>query len=196
MKKENVLVVSKEELNRHFNLQREFWSVKKSDIDALQSYYVPRSLAESDFNAKQLIPYAVISDAEGRYLTYNRHGSERRLKGVFSVGIGGHVNDGDKSDGNYNTLIAGLEREVTEEIGIRLVGSNISLMGMINEDVSEVGHCHIGIVFKAKLMGATPSFDAEIENPQWLTMQDIDLGQFELWSSLALKLVCGEEKLV
>jgi predicted NUDIX family phosphoesterase len=189
MKNENVLVVAKDELERHFNLRQEFWSISEQDLNVLAAYYKSRQEAETDFNAKQLIPYALISDQEGRILTYNRHGSEQRLKGIFSVGIGGHVNDEDENCSIYKTLTTGLRREMNEEIGLRVSNADISLAGMINEDRSEVGHCHIGVVFKVELHDAMPSFSSEIENPQWLPLQDIDLSKFELWSALALKLI-------
>ena len=189
MKNENVLVVAKDDLERHFNLQKEFWSISEQDLNVLTASFKSRQEAETDFSAKQLIPYAVISDEEGRILTYNRHGSEQRLKGILSVGIGGHVNDGDESGSIYKTLATGLRREMKEETGLRVSTTDISLAGMINEDRSEVGHCHIGVVFKVELHDAKPSFSSEIGNPQWLPLQDIDLSKFELWSALALKLI-------
>jgi len=188
MKNENVLVVAKDELEQYFNLRQEYWSISGQDLNMLAASFKSRQEAETDFSAKQLIPYAVISNQEGRILTYNRHGSEQRLKGIFSVGIGGHVNDGDKSSSIYKTLTTGLRREINEEMGLRVNNADISLAGMINEDRSEVGHCHIGVVFKVELHGVSPSFSTEIENPQWLSIQEIDLEKFELWSALALKL--------
>lgn len=189
MKNENVLVVAKDELERHFNLRQEFWSISEQDLNVLVTSFKSRQEAETDFNAKQLIPYAVIYNKVGNILTYNRHGSEKRLKGIFSVGIGGHVNDGDESDSTYKTLTTGLQREICEETGLHINASDILLEGMINEDQTEVGHCHIGVVFKVELHEAIPSFSSEIYNPHWLPLQDIDLNKFELWSALALKLI-------
>ena len=136
---------------------------------------------------KQIIPYAVVQNRNGEVLCYQRHGSEKRLADIFSVGIGGHVNDKDEGTLLLNRLIVGLRREFGEEVGISLSESQFELVGMINEEQTEVGHCHTGIVFKVAVDDESFIFDAEIGNPQWKRINDLDLSRFELWSALALR---------
>ena len=60
---------------------------------------------------------------------------------------------------------------------------------MINEDESEVGLCHIGVVFRVDWDASrNPSFSDEIAEPEWRFPADLDLSRFELWSALALRL--------
>lgn len=189
MKNENVLSVPVQELHKVFDMSKMFWRGSISQIDSFEQRFEPRSVAETDFTMKQVIPYALLLDESGRVLSYRRCGSEKRLKGIRSVGFGGHVNDGDRSDTFSLTLRNGLIRELTEEIGLSVVADELVFVGFINEEETEVGHCHIGAVFTIIPGGRELHFDAEIGNPEWISPASIDLTQFELWSSLALQLV-------
>ncbi len=59
---------------------------------------IPRSQAEDDFTHKQLVVYIVVRSGD-LILTYRRtpKTDEQRLKELFSIGIGGHVNVEDRS---------------------------------------------------------------------------------------------------
>src|SRR5688572_6624833 len=67
-----------------------------------QITYLNRSEAELDKRYKQLIPYVLILCGD-RILRYRRGkgGQETRLHGLFSVGIGGPIADGD--DNRFST---------------------------------------------------------------------------------------------
>src|ERR1043166_6958302 len=58
--------------------------------------YKYRSQAENDLHYKQLIPYVLIVCGD-RLLRYQRGkgGQETRLRGLWSVGIGGHISEED-----------------------------------------------------------------------------------------------------
>src|SRR5271156_577764 len=58
--------------------------------------YLNRSDAEQNRSYKQLIPYALLI-CNGRILRYQRGklGGEKRLHGLYSVGIGGHISEED-----------------------------------------------------------------------------------------------------
>ena len=72
-------------------------------------FFVPRAEAEEDPSLKQLIPYVVVTSG-GKLLHYRRgSGSgEKRLLKKGSIGIGGHINDGDglgeAFDGNLRRI--------------------------------------------------------------------------------------------
>lgn len=189
MKNENIVCVTTRNMQQHFDLSRNAWHASVEAINLLPFTFVPRPEAENDFSLKQLIPYAIVVDNEGKVLCYQRAGSEKRLSGIWSAGIGGHVNDLDAGESLYNILLNGLQREFHEEIGIELEPKNFSLAGMINEEETEVGHCHTGVVFKVTLPCTSLSFDSEISNPHWFAPHDIDYSKFELWSALAIKLL-------
>lgn len=187
MKSENVVCVPISVMKKTFDLEAQYWRTNKEEIERLFFEYRERTSVEKDFNYKQLIPYAIVQNGEGKILVYQRCGSEKRLSNMYSVGIGGHVNDCDGDGDLYHILLNGLKREFKEEVGVSLTDGQIKLLGMINEEQTEVGHCHTGVVFHVTLDEQQLKFDAEIGNPQWVDPNKIDLSKFELWSSLAIK---------
>ena len=70
-------------------------------LEGIPFYWLPRSSAEMDPIYKQLIPYALLQTADGLHTgCYRRKGSEKRLHDFWSVGIGGHVNQNDRRNGD------------------------------------------------------------------------------------------------
>lgn len=189
MKNENIICVPVEVMKQHFDMTKYSWKAEDAEINSLPHDFLFRPDVEKDFSQKQLIPYAIVVNAKGEVLCYQRAGSEKRLSGIWSAGIGGHVNDTDKAGTVVETLCNGLIREFKEEIGVDIERSQINLCGMINEEESEVGYCHTGVVVRIDIGDAEFSFDTEISNPTWIAPQDMDFAKFELWSSLAIKLV-------
>lgn len=194
MKNEKIICAPVSQLQKRFNLPLQAWSVSVSEINQIETIFVDRPVAETDFSLKQLIPYAILFNEDGKLLTYRRHGSEKRLSGIQSIGIGGHVNDKDVGVTIFDKLVSGMIREIKEEVGLSLLLSQIQLLGMINEDETEVGYCHIGIVFKVQLTNETLSFENEIADADWADLRDIELSNFELWSRLALKLIKNQSQ--
>jgi predicted NUDIX family phosphoesterase len=99
------------------------------------------------------------------------------------------VTDEDRQLTPYDTLLQGLKREFSEEVGVQLQDGDVELLGMINEEETEVGHCHTGVVFRVNVASEQMRFDSEIGLPQWENPEELDLEKFELWSGLALRLV-------
>lgn len=189
MKDENVLCVPTEQMRLAFDLSLGSWQISMEELNRLPQCFEKRALLEQDYTYKQLIAYALVFDDQGQVLTYQRCGSEKRLKGIWSAGIGGHVTDEDRQITPYNTLLQGLKREFSEEIGLELQDGDVELLGMINEEETEVGHCHTGVVFRVNVASEQMRFDKEIGLPQWKNPEELDLEKFELWSGLALRLV-------
>lgn len=189
MKNENVLCIPLASMRKIFSLDNESWVTDASTINSLDYEYVARAIAENDNSYKQLIPYAIVSDSQGRILHYRRCGSEKRLANILSAGIGGHVNDSDNGVTIYDKLIAGLIREFGEEVGVTISADNIKLVGMINEEHTPVGHCHTGVVFSISVDCANMHFDEnELGDIEWKKVTELDFSQFEIWSSLAIRL--------
>jgi predicted NUDIX family phosphoesterase len=189
MKKELVLCIPTSILRKQFNLSLDFWKVDKTELDNLEYTYIQREEAEKNNLYKQLIPYVLIFDEEHKILCYQRHGSEKRLSNCFSIGWGGHVNNLDEGDNLYQSLVNCIEREIKEETGLSISSESLDLIGMINEEYSEVGHCHIGLVFKLSIDKQELCFSKEeIGKTVWTVPYHIDFSNFELWSKLALNL--------
>lgn len=188
MKDENVLCVPTEQMRLAFDLSLGSWQISIEELNRLPQCFEKRALLEQDYSYKQLIAYALVFDDQGQVLTYQRCGSEKRLKGIWSAGIGGHVTDEDRQITPYNTLLQGLKREFSEEIGVQLQDGDVELLGMINEEETEVGHCHTGVVFRVNVASEQMRFDSEIGLPQWENPEELDLEKFELWSTLAIRL--------
>jgi predicted NUDIX family phosphoesterase len=188
MKDENVLCVPTEQMRLAFDLSLGSWQISMEELNRLPQCFEKRALLEQDYTYKQLIAYALVFDDQGQVLTYQRCGSEKRLKGIWSAGIGGHVTDEDRQITPYNTLLQGLKREFSEEIGLELQDGDVELLGMINEEETEVGHCHTGVVFRVNIASEQMRFDKEIGLPQWKNPEELDLEKFELWSTLAIRL--------
>ena len=189
MKNENVLYAARADLEKFFDLTKDVFPLSVTVLNQISFSFVPRADAENDPGKKQLIPYVLVQNTEGKFLSYRRCGSEKRLAKKLSLGIGGHVNDGDLKNSLYSTLVAGVCREIKEEIGIDAVPEQLKLLGLINEEITEVGHVHTGVVFSLLVDESALVFDAEIGSPQWIDPNTLDKTSAELWSFLALKLL-------
>lgn len=148
---------------------------------------VDRQKAETDESLKQLIPYVIIKHEE-KYLLLRRKNtqSEIRLHNKMSIGVGGHLNPIDSSQG-HDIIIGGLIRELQEEINI----DNFEIpqfLGFINDDISEVGRVHLGLLFEIE----SNSPDVEIietdkMDGKWASVAEIDADYeyLESWSKIA-----------
>jgi predicted NUDIX family phosphoesterase len=77
---------------------------------------------------------------------------EQRLVAKGSIGIGGHMNETDESlfALDEEAYRAGVEREVNEEIKIDSPFED-RIVALLNDDTTEVGRVHLGIVHVFKL---------------------------------------------
>lgn len=111
--------------------------------------FIKRREAETNPRFKQLIPYAIIyNPSTKKIFAYQRavdpkNYQEARLRGKWSIGVGGHIRITDKSG---NPILLCLDRELREEIQIKNVISR-ELKGYLNYDTDEVGTVHFGLVY-------------------------------------------------
>jgi predicted NUDIX family phosphoesterase len=111
-----------------------------------------RSEVEGQPAWQQVIPHLVVRD-EDRILTMRRlrAGSERRLRGQVTLGVGGHIN---ASDGEVATAwSAGCYREWREEVVCDRELSGRAV-GLLKDDAGEVGRVHLGVLILVDAAGA------------------------------------------
>jgi len=114
---------------------------------ARHGVFRPRGEMERDRAWKQVIPYLVLRDGPGYFLMQRtKAGGDRRLHDLWSIGVGGHLNPGDQD------LAGGLRREWREEVRAAFEPA-FELVGLINDDSTEVGSVHVGAVYVADARG-------------------------------------------
>ena len=74
-----------------------------------------------------------------------RRSSERRLRHLYSLGVGGHINPEDVA-GAADPIDAGLRREWEEEV-VYSGHFSTRLLGAINDQTTPVGRVHVGLIF-------------------------------------------------
>lgn len=109
--------------------------------------FEPREEMERDPSFKQLIPYLVLRDGPRYFLMRRTNaGSDARLHDRWSIGVGGHLNPGDED------LVGGLRREWREELAADFE-PEFRPVAVLNDDTTEVGAVHLGVVFLADAAG-------------------------------------------
>jgi predicted NUDIX family phosphoesterase len=102
--------------------------------------------------------------------------------------VGGHINP---VDGAEDILLAGLTRELEEEVDLT-GGWSAEPLGVINDESQPVGSVHFGLVYGIRPEGEVSVREAEQLEGQWthasrlLEMLSADREAFESWSALIL----------
>ena len=158
--------------------------------------FLPRSVAENDPGFKQLIPYMIFryTDPTGKVFVFRyvrgKGQGEGRLHHKSSVGIGGHISSIDKSeDAGHDFYREGMNRELNEEVVIE-TNYKEHCVGLINDDQSEVGRVHLGIVHCFDLDEPNiRSNEPDIIESGFVEVSELlaDLSGFESWSAICLQ---------
>ncbi|HEY1067469.1 MAG TPA: phosphoesterase [Pirellulales bacterium] len=152
----------------------------------------PRDEVEEDPRFKQLIPYVILR-CEGKIFTYRRGGGqgEKRLRKLKSVGVGGHISlDDHLADAAPSQWYdRGLRRELEEEVAVDSPYTE-KCVGLINDDQTEVGRVHLGVVhvFDLDRPAVAPREDNLVECG-FLTVEEVDadLTSYETWSQICVQ---------
>ena len=160
-------------------------------LNVTHVHWIERALVEEDPAYKQLIPYVLIRNSAGQFLCYPRHGTELRLHGLYSCGIGGHIDEIDRRETLVETVSAGMLRELAEELSnFEQSAIQFEYRGIINDADSIVGQVHLGLVYVAQCAaGYIPAPDDELAGAEWLNIEQVRPLRKESWSDLAFRLL-------
>jgi predicted NUDIX family phosphoesterase len=192
---EQVLVIRRslfDELGSFHGLNPEISRYLPVFLQPGNHFFVPRAEAEEDPSLKQLIPYVVVTSGE-KILHYRRgSGSgETRLLKKGSVGIGGHINDGDGLGEAFDSAAyqRALMRELQEELSLGSAFIERPL-ALLNDDTNPVGAVHLGIVHQCHLAEPEVTANEEaIAELGFLSREELEErnDQLESWSQLVLE---------
>lgn len=163
---------------------------------------IPRDEAETDYDHKQLVVYVVFR-SNNLILTYKRtpKTEEARLKNLYSIGVGGHVNIHDMKQVNLfdlkevkDVLMESVSREIREEVKINSrVKKTPELIGFINDDSNDVGKVHFGVVWMVELdePKVSPTQEKGIGDFNFVDIQSLSgrKQEFEGWSQLLIDFI-------
>ncbi len=194
MPDENILVVRRELLESLGLFQGLSFEVDRY-LPALlareNNFFTPRAPAETNPALKQIIPYVLLvhGDRVFHYVRGKKSG-EQRLVAKGSLGIGGHMNDGDGGlfnldEEHYNRVV---EREVHEEIHLTAKFQNCAV-ALINDDATEVGRVHLGVVHIFQLESdAARKREAQITEAGFVPIDELRTrrNSLETWSQYCL----------
>jgi len=145
-----------------------------------------RSKVEDDPTYQQVIPFVVFRHADRYFLTRRlKASSEKRLRQLYSLGLGGHINPGDVSD-DGDPVMDGLRREFEEEV--EYAGEfQATLLGLINDESSPVSKVHLALAFLVD--GSSPEIsirETEKLAGELLTLEEMRMYYLEMesWSQI------------
>lgn len=163
-------------------------------LDAKNVQFRPRSEMEIDSGFKQLIPYMIFchTDSLGRVSIFQyvrgKGMGESRLHQKRSIGIGGHVAVEDQGQPSGDVYREGMLRELHEEV---VLGTTFTerCIGLINDDSTEVGSVHLGIVHRFDV--AEPnvvSNESDLIESGFMSLDELRKykDQMESWSAISL----------
>lgn len=169
-------------------------------VDIQDFHFINRKVVDSPDDSQykriglhlpQILPYIVITDGKGKYLSYNRNGTETRLYGNRSIGVGGHVDVHDALFGRDGLLVPytldlACTRELSEEI-LYDDKSIIKFTKLIVDTSNPVGKVHVGLFTTLVYPNAQPQ--EELYDAKWLTADDLrsNIKAYENWSQLIIK---------
>ena len=194
MKEENILVVRRSLFDQLGAFQGLWFDVERylpAFLARENNFFTPRDAAETNPELKQIIPYVLLVHGE-RVFHYVRgkKAGEQRLVAKGSLGIGGHMNDGDEGlfaldREAYNVAV---QREVAEEVFLETKFTN-HVVALLNDDSNEVGKVHLGVVHIFRLESdAARKREAMITESGFLTIAELRARRdaLETWSQLCL----------
>lgn len=149
---------------------------------------VDRAPAETDSSLKQIIPYAIIRNGDQVFLVKRtKRQAEARLHDLFSIGLGGHISE--SLEGGADVIAAALARELEEEMVVDSP-STVKYVGIINDDTTDVGKVHLGILHEVLLENDSCRIrEKENMTGNWCAIPSLAMyyDSMESWSQIVCK---------
>jgi len=148
--------------------------------------FLPRLEAEQNPSYRQIIPYVAILRGDDVFITKRLNkGGEARLHGQLSLGVGGHINETDKTGNNW--LMNCLRREIGEEVSMDDFGV-LTLRGLINDSRNAVGRVHLGFFFTLTTAGTVSVRETEKLEGSFVPVSTLSAlaPQMETWSQIII----------
>jgi predicted NUDIX family phosphoesterase len=190
---EKVLVINRKNLPLNWLKEKIILSLDESTIKPLTKFieWHEKPMVETNEKVKQIIPYIIVEQEISENIAfYERAGNEKRLHGLRSVGVGGHINieDYTLNDDIIDIIMKSIHREMDEEFYEFEIVDDLRFLGIINEELTKVGRTHLGFVYKIIVKKGAEAAQ-ELKNLQWDEPKNI-LKKYplELWSEMALEL--------
>ena len=151
-------------------------------------FFLDRPTAEVSPQYKQIIPYVVIRHDQSYFLLKRTtKQTEARLHHKLSLGIGGHINP------DTPELLAGLHKELEEEVNV--AGDyDLSFVGILNDDTTEVGSVHLGAVYVLDAHDANVTVrETDKMTGRWAPLAELPAlrEQMESWSQIVYDSLIG-----
>jgi predicted NUDIX family phosphoesterase len=154
---------------------------------------------ETDPEFKQLIPYMIFchTDSAGNVSVFQyirgKGMGESRLHQKRSIGIGGHIAAEDQTQRSSDVYREGMLRELHEEVILHTTFTE-RCIGLINDDSTEVGRVHLGIVHRLDV--AEPnvvSNEPDLIESGFMPLDELRncREQMESWSAISLDALWG-----
>ena len=182
---EQVMVVERGELARW--LEAHTYALIRGDLDEIldiiqsKSFFIDRPTAERSPQYKQIIPYVIVRHGDEYFLLQRtRKQAETRLHDMLSLGVGGHINP------DAPTILAGLDKELEEEVGVE-GDYEISFVGILNDDTTDVGRVHLGAVYVLdSATGKVAIRETDKMTGSWVARADLAAlrDRMETWSQI------------
>lgn len=186
-------------------------------LDPRHTSYRARAEMECNPEYKQLIPYCIFrhrgTDGTVRVFAYTRGSGqgEERLRRKRSIGVGGHisltdaytaraayevpapqaggpVSSADACTGCMWAYEEGLRRELAEEVYIGTAYTQ-RCVGLINDDSTEVGRVHLGVVHLFELeQPVVEPREPDLLDATFASLAELaaERAQLESWSQICL----------
>jgi predicted NUDIX family phosphoesterase len=154
-------------------------------LDIIQSkhFFLDRPTAERSPQYKQIIPYVVIRHGDDFFLLQRTpKQAEARLHNKLSLGVGGHINP------DAPAILAGLDKELEEEVGVE-GDYEIRFKGILNDDTTDVGRVHLGVVFALEsATGEVSVRETDKMTGSWVARDRLGAmrERMETWSQIVL----------
>lgn len=143
-----------------------------------------RGNVESNKAWRQIIPYMVFYDWKSNMvLAYQRPSeqTETRLAGAWTIGVGGHIKDSDRS------ISSSMDREALEELTV--LPRRKWFLDEIRMDATPVDRVHVGILVLVSHWYGKISPTPEVPNPSWVSFAEAGKLNLETWARFALNRV-------